>query len=179
MLEKVWFPFHSSVFHINKALVTDFTRPVRCLENNSGTLGVERKEETRKQSQLHSESETEERTVGKRAGPQGLPNQPLVQASPLSHRKEGAEPCCHQRRSIRIPLGRDSHISWPAKGKGQISKRQIWQVTNQSLHMLFLKKKKKKKKKKKTGKQLNVFIKKNATRLSYKTQTRKSTRKKE
>lgn len=43
-------------------------------ENNSGTLGEERKEDSRDQSQLHFGSETEEKTVGKRAGLQGLPD---------------------------------------------------------------------------------------------------------
>lgn len=74
MLEKVWFPFHLSLFHINKAWFTDFTWPVLCLENNSGTLGEERREEIREQSQLHSDSETEERTVGKKSGPPGPSN---------------------------------------------------------------------------------------------------------
>lgn len=52
MLEKFWFPFHSSVFHINKAWVIDFTRPVFW----KTTLAHEawrRKEETREESQLH------------------------------------------------------------------------------------------------------------------------------
>lgn len=47
---------------------------VLCLENSSGTVGVESKEDSRDQSQLHFESETEEKTVGKRAGLQGLPD---------------------------------------------------------------------------------------------------------
>ena len=96
MLEKFWFPFHSSVFHINKAWVTDFTWPVfwKTTLAHEAWRGKRRPENRAS----ISESEAEEGTVGKRAGPQGLRMQPPFQASHLSCRKEGAEPCCHQRR---------------------------------------------------------------------------------
>lgn len=138
MLEKVCFPY-SCLFSISIKLGSQNLHGlfVLCLENNAGTLGVERREETKEESPLHSESETQEKTVGKRAGLQGLPIWPLFQASLLFHRKEGAEHCCHQRRSIGILLGRDSHLSQPAKDKGWISKGQKWQVTNKSIHVLF------------------------------------------
>ena len=108
MLEKFWFPFHSSVFHINKAWVIDFTRPVFWKTTLAHKAWRRKRRPERRAS--FTESEAEEGTVGKRTGPQGLRMQPLFQASHLSCRKEGAEPCCHQRSWIRIPSGRNSHI---------------------------------------------------------------------
>lgn len=66
---------------------------------------MERKEETRKQSQLHSESETEEGTVGKTAGPQGFPIQPLFQASPLSPQEGGGRALLPPEKINQDPFG--------------------------------------------------------------------------
>ena len=122
MQEKFWFPFHSSVFHINKAWVIDFTWPVFW----KTTLAHEawrRKEETREQSQLHWVRGWR-RDCGKKSWPPGPSNAATLPGLSFILQEGRGWALLPPEKMNQDPFGQEQPHPPPplAKDKGWISK---------------------------------------------------------